>query len=255
MRRFAVLSATPDATYAPFLPIAAATWRAIDHHPLCILVDPPGWQQPAMQSILQALGPAKIAYLSTSDVPDFKRSTISQCSRLVAAAISDPDDYLLTSDVDMLPLSRSWFHQQDASRDFHVIGIDTKISPTHLNMCYLGGLASAWRDALGIAGTELAPALRALLDGQKDYWGLDEEIATKRITKWHRWPLVEVIPRNLEALEGRIDRSAWNAPPSGSIIDCHCPRPFASNWPSISKLVDGRVDRAVMETLDAYARR
>ena len=50
----------------------------------------------------------------------------------VAAAVAQDDDYLLTSDVDMIPLDRRWFNGQDTSRPFHVLGTNANAPRTHL---------------------------------------------------------------------------------------------------------------------------
>lgn len=254
LRRIAVLSSTPDMIYAPFLPLACATWRALDYHPLCILVQPSKWTTGPSRIVLDHLGPSSVSFFDGSrcaDLDRYKPSTLAQCARLVASSVSDDGDYLLTSDADMLPVSRRFFHQQDMSKPFHVLGHDER-APDHFNMCYLGGPSRSWRDITQITETSLEPALLRLLNERNDDWGLDEALAHHVLSRWSRLPEVELIRRVwTSGVDNRIDRANWQ-PKKTDAIDCHCPRPLLDHWSSMTIVLERLLDESEMRRLRSY---
>lgn len=254
IRRVAVLSSTPDLMYAPLLPLACSAWRALDYYPHCILVQPSKWTSGTSRVVLDHLGPSDVSFFDSSRCPNlsrYKPSTLAQCSRLVAAVVSNDDDYLLTSDADMLPISKRFFHQQDMSKPFHVLGHDVR-TPHHFNMCYLGGPAKSWRDIAQITETSLESALDRLLGKRADDWCLDEAMTHYLLPRWSRFPEVELIHRPwTQGVGHRIDRENW-LPQMTDAIDCHCLRPLLDHWSSLTIVLKRLLDESELRRLRTY---
>lgn len=251
--KYVALSSTPDLFYAPFLPVACALWRQIGYQPLCLLVDPPAWLSSPMQLILSKIGPCRTEFLDRS-VTGFKLSTLSQTVRIVAACLLEPDDYLITSDVDMFPLRKEFFDLPDLSKPFTALGINLK--DMHFNMCYLVGAVSSWREAFHLTADNLQDALSSLLTNQTDHWGLDEGIVGEMLRKWTRFGEIQLIPRSWKPNEtlalDRIDRATWNPASIKEAIDCHSLRPMYEHWEKIVVVLREFLDQKTVQILQGY---
>jgi hypothetical protein len=183
---------------------------------------------------------------TVGEVAGFKSSTIAQVVRLLAATLSVEDDsYLLTGDVDMLPLSTHWFNQQDFKANFHVFNADAyRLQPNrNFQMCYLGGTKSTWKSLMGLGNGSLTDELSLLLRGREDSWSLDEGLLASKMTSWPLFESCQLLYRGYPTGGGyapyRLDRGQWKLPNDLSkLIDCHCSRPLTAGWPLIEHLVD-----------------
>lgn len=253
-RKFAVLSSDVNETYSFFLPIAARAWKRLGWTPLCILVgDLDTWEKkPRARFSLSHTDPEDVA-IFVRPAEGYRVGTTAQVVRLLAAAIPKvkKSDYLLTSDVDMIPLDKDHFLKQDWSMDFNVIGADayadlTKgYSPPKFPMCYLGARADAWKDVMGIKSEDVNLEVKTALSGRPDQWDNDEMYFASRLHR-HRffngkyekvsdgrykrgtcdlllrgWPYGRALRR--------IDREVWGFNGESGMIDCHCQRPGFKN--------------------------
>jgi hypothetical protein len=231
---WAVISADMNPDYIVYLPITAACWKKLGYECLVILVGTPQqWNRsPSHRVVLESLIPwaGKIVWM-----PEFeghKTHVVSQVSRIFAAGSSLPaDDYLLTSDADMWPLDRAYFHKQDASRPFHVWysnAYEVEDGVQKYPICYLGGKVKIWReimrlgedDAIGRLQNELDHGLGRGASGMTA-WCYDERLFGIRFREWGGAAKSHMMIRSMRE-QGRIDRIKWKF--SGSIagkVDAH----------------------------------
>lgn len=249
--RLAIISSDINEFYSFFLPVASLAWFRCGWEPLCLLVgDPQLWNEtPRARFALETtvrLG-ARTAFIPAAQ--GFRVATTAQVVRLLASALPSvqDEDYLLTSDVDMLPLDPKFFVGQDMALDFHVFSSDayadlTKgLFPPKFPMCYLGASATVWRDVMGISSRDIAAEVANALNGRTDTWDNDEMYLTSklynhRIFEGHvertehfgyRKGKCDLMIRTWPSSRAhrRIDREVWGFDGSGGMIDCHCHRP------------------------------
>ena len=250
MKKYVVISSTASPLYAPFLPITTAFWKAAQYDVLSLLtLDYEwGWSTSPMRHIVSSLKNAGAEIRYVNPVWDFKLSTVAQVSRLAAAALPlEEDVYLLTGDVDMLPLSPKWFHSGDPSAAFHVFNSDAyraySSAPTNFPICYLGGTVAAWRELMDLPSRGIDAAVSSLLSGERDHWNLDEELVKRKFTAWPRLGQCQLIERGYAPgtnyAKDRLDRGDWTLPADlSTLIDCHSARPLGEAWTLLRKLVD-----------------
>ncbi len=263
MHKFIAVSSDPNETYSFFLPLVVRAWeQCIGYRPIALLYgDAEKWTRDAKTAlILDAItGHAEIVFVKS--VPGYRVSTIMQMVRLYPAALDwlRPHDYLLTTDVDMVPLNREYFGSQDFSKRFHLFGADAYADlaageePTRFPLCYLGARTEDWKRVIGIESGDIDRELARGLGGRPDRWTLDEEFFAERLTSHplYKGALeregghyskgeTQLLLRGWtcgRALR-RVDRVLWGWNGERDLIDCHAWRPGYDGLPVLSELID-----------------
>lgn len=164
-----------------------------------------------------------------------------------------PDKVCLLSDIDMFPISRTYFIDQLAAIP------DTKyvhLNPNHqfVPVCYHAALGSMFREILSLHET-WEDSIRALYASQmghdcfrqdptnlilkdKPNWGADEEWSTALIRTYPDPSRFVFLKRH----HARLDRSAWAWTPqqiaADVYADSHSIRPYSAYRAEINALVD-----------------
>src|SRR5215470_5363103 len=147
--RFVVYSSDTKDYYSFLLPIAARVWSRMGYTPISLLYGSRDlWMSdPKTALILRSIEPISIAR-HVSIFPGWSVFAIAASSRLFAAALPEvsDDDYIMTSDVDLIPLDRAYFSQHDLARSFTFLNADgygdcSEAAPGQLPMCNLAGWA------------------------------------------------------------------------------------------------------------------
>ncbi len=248
---WAVISADMNPDYIVYLPITAACWKKLGYECLVILVGTPQqWNRsPAHRVVLEALMPwaGKIVWMP--ELEGHKTHVVSQVSRIFAAGCSlAADDYLLTSDADMWPLDRAYFHKQDPSRPFHVWyrnAYEVEDGVQKYPICYLGGNVKIWREIMRLGDDNGVDRLREELDSGlgrgasgMTAWCFDERLFGIRFREWGGAAKSQMMIRSMRH-EGRIDRIKWKFRRSiAGKVDAHVLRLGEGfvNWPKLRAL-------------------
>jgi len=165
-----------------------------------------------------------------------------QVSRLFASCLNlDGEDYVMTSDVDMLPCSSYW---NPSPNEITVYGYDLT-DFTEFPICYIGMKVKSWREIMNIkSGENIMQSINDFLKNLpnaksevfEEWWGVDQQEITKRLS------LKEVnhilrSKRGVYAL-GRVDRGDWDGTWNQDVlIDSHLPRP-AKNEKSYNQVFE-----------------
>lgn len=129
------------------------------------------------------------------------------------------DAYILTSDIDMIPIDIDYFNSQDFTKELHLFGTDLcdyKLQP----MCYIGAQKHIWKFIINESFEE---ALKHCPTEKVSRWAYDETYFWKKFITVKNCVKVEYIKRgntNSGAALGRVDRSGWSLDHK-KIIDCH----------------------------------
>ena len=236
MNKFVVNATNSNLHYSYFIPIVSLMWKTIGYTPITLLFGSDWAGNTKTNYILDNIKKHSAVW-SLPYTPGFKESTCVQISRIFASASLDfsLDDYILTSDADMIPLSKSWFNSQDHNKKFHIFGADA-YGGARFPICYLGATVANWREIMGIQVSGINNAMETYMDKNRDNWDYDELLFTEKIRKW----LSQCQLINRGWTEGRandrLDRVSWNWQNQTNLLDCHSIRPGYMHWAELSCL-------------------
>jgi len=243
--RYVTIASNLNHDYAFYLPIVSALWMRLGYRPIAYLLGTSQeWKAHPFGSVALAEARAQGAMIHFIDrVDGYRDSTVVQTARLAGGATPGlkDDDYILTADVDMLPLSRTFFDKPDlgAMNILYANAYGNEGRP-HWPICYIGMTRVKWEQLLGtypnpsaaVSGWLNGNLERAASDGIA--WEFDEIFVSKKIAErasGSDWPLRLIDRAPGGPPRDRIDRGCWaeSVRPILStphpIVDCHAPRP------------------------------
>lgn len=212
-----ILSTNWNPDYLYYLPLTVWAWRKF------------GWESEVFYEgaktdcfhLADSEANCAINHLS---VEGYRSDTIAQISRLYAACVTD--GYLMTGDIDMMPLSDYW---KDYNENEITIWGHDLTGFGHYPICYIGMPHTRWIEVMGLVNENYNALIRKDLDHlpqAKDtdfykYWFSDQDLITQRIqmTEFPR----KIINRGQLPngyARGRVDRGAWSLD-HPEMIDCH----------------------------------
>lgn len=231
-RKLVVISHDDNKEYSFFAPIVEWAWKELS------------WE-------VITLNACEIKRQANGRLDKFSNAIISQCSRLYAAQLFNLNegDYLLTSDVDMLPLGH--FNHYFKYDPDEITSFGKDLTDYHYPICYIGMRVKKWREIMNITGLTICQALERDLDNYENKWTTDQDIITERLNKYP----VKIIQRGSLSnglAKGRLDRSGWI--PQREKIDCHALRPgyTPDNWSKIKQALKESFD--FPHSIDMYAK-
>lgn len=231
MRKFVVISVNENPEYVFYIPLVVWAWRKLGWTPIVITVNVPVYIQELWDTWIDKESEYHhFIQIDFHHQYGYKSETISQVARLYAACdiYIYKNDYIMTSDADMLPLSDYWKFNP---KNITVWGHDLT-EYEHMPICYIGMMATRWREVMGLVSPDHNAMLKRDLDvmpnakseDQVKRWVVDQDLITARINEVQFEK--EFIHRGVYSNGypiGRVDRSAWNLF-QNELIDCHMPR-------------------------------
>lgn len=270
MKRVAIGCST-DHNYCFLLPIAAFLWRErIGYDPILYLVGKAGeravdsWESSRHAAVAwKAVRWGGFRYEFIDGIEGVEEATVAQSIRHYAAARPGlaPDDLLIPSDADLLPIRREFYHQHDPAEkpvaSYYSNGYGESEEGKHFPTCHISAQVSTWRELMGIRGWDereavieqftrrgLAARMAAKAADPSKWdavWFEDEYSISERILMSRFWPHgVKLIRREGQPPRDRLDRARWPAKYDAlDYTDCHSIRPGWSDpdWPRLRPLV------------------
>ncbi len=185
-----------------------------------------------MIGTLISCGVTEISNWKEVIVPEYESSMVTQTARLYAACEITEQAYIMTGDIDMIPLSDYWKFNDD---EITVWGRD--LTDYHYPICYIGMNTSNWIEVMNLKDGVRKPYMtnsfiKRDLDSMPNAkseeaikrWVVDQDLITERLNNCGM-PITK-IDRGMYANGypvGRVDRSAWTLEHS-QFVDCHMPR-------------------------------
>lgn len=234
MKKFVVLATNDVPKYMFYTPLVCWAWNKIGWHPIVFYQGAIG---NGFEHFCDFSGHEIQFTRVLLEVDKFPSATVAQVSRLYGSCVSGvkKHDYLMTSDVDMLPLSDYWHID---SRKITSWGHN--LSNEHYPVCYIGMQSRLWENVMNINGVDYNKAIKEDLElYQPITWTVDQDIITKRID----WMAVKLnlIDREVDKRTGypigRVDRSAWTLDHK-VFIDAHLPHDILTNEKSYQKVMN-----------------
>lgn len=222
MMRQIVLSVDDNPDYAYFVPLVCWAWVQFGWRPLLMANigngSPSAPFNFAMSSIRNY-----VDHFAFRTIDGFRRDTITQVSRLYAAPHSDYPCYLMTGDIDMLPLSDYWAANEN---EITVWGHDLT-GYGHYPICYIGMDDKKWYEVMAFTPDgfehdikrDLSKLPQAKSDDFYKYWFTDQDLITERLRPFN--PVIKKRGQYSNGFAvGRVDRGAWSLDHT-EFIDCH----------------------------------
>jgi hypothetical protein len=244
-----ILATDANANYIEFWPVVARAWKEIvGITPTLFLV--------ASEDVAvdETLGEV-IRFEPIEGIPTALQA---QAIRLLGPALF-PNDVCIISDIDMIPLTRSYFVDSivDCPDDSFVIYRNEGFGySAEWVMCYVAGRGSTYGEIFHVSTMEeIRTMLQHLYDLQLG-WHTDEITMVKSVKEWADFETrCIMLGHSANNPEGRLNRSDWiidhDLLTRGFYIDAHCPRPYTKHKDSIDTIIrlnrsiDNCVERAV----------
>jgi hypothetical protein len=218
-----ILSTNNNPDYSFYLPITCFVWEKFGFTPLSIMVGESNVYSLIDEEIkLRTSG--KNVFIN--EITPYRSETIAQCVRLYAPAIIK-DNYILTGDVDMIPLNSYFYRDFDK---YNAFGYDLT-DYTQFPMCYVGMDKNGWKSLMNLEDNKMIECMLRDLQNEpkstsniwEEYWDTDQHILTKRIIHFGVQNF-NVINRGKETngyAYKRVDRGNWNWDKNVEYIDAH----------------------------------
>lgn len=247
MTKYVILSVNNNEDYLYFTPLTCWAWRQFGWEPI-VFYNRKGTDEAFMLTPIERLihSEGKIKSWLVKNIGDYRSDTITQISRLYGACLPDlqPDDYLMTCDIDMIPLSDYWKHENK----FTVWGHDLT-SFKNFPLCYIGAPVHLWRSVMNLDGDDYQYYIQRDLDSLPQakspdfytYWETDQDHITARL-KVHGTGNIHFINRGQGAhgfARGRVDKGhgGWVLD-QPELIDAHLLQQAHHSEDKIHKIMD-----------------
>lgn len=273
-----VMSLNSHKDYSLISPIVTRVWTSMNYGVLIIAT--PDVSRFTLNTLKDA-GASILQLPSNITTKTISMASISQVARLYAACISKEDnpywvtakhtipEYMLLSDIDMIPVSKRHFSTINTSRIFMGGRWDQGLSKTgdfiNIPMCYVGMTKERFATVLDLP--ENGGLVSTLSHWAKTYkkpvrWGYDQYWLTISLRKIHGWMRADDKLRKYVDLQpqyskkNRLERAdshvKWMEKLSriDTIVDCHVPRPPKWNW--IISLLELILNRSEVEKAKQY---
>lgn len=226
MKKYIVLGVNDNPKYLYYLPLVVWAWKKF------------GWDVITFYCGKVDFASKLIHDFKKYDIREclkyekYESSTISQVARLYGACVTD--GLIMTSDVDMLPLSDYWKPGDDVT----TYGRD--LTDYHYPICYISMPSMSWIEVMNISSNLYGVHLRRDLRTQKDMWGLDQDIITENLLAYGKDKITHInrgTDKRTGYPVGRVDRSNWHLNHS-QLIDAHLPHDILTNDASYKKVCE-----------------
>lgn len=243
MKKYIVLSVNDNVDYLYFTPLICWAWRKFGWEPIVFYHgDRDGFDGRISDLTFELAGFENMHIIKS--IEGYRSDTITQISRLYGSCAVQDECYLMTGDIDMLPLSDYW--KPDFSK-VSVYGHDLT-GFGHFPICYIGAPDVAWDTFMDIAypydhnffiKRDLDTLPQAKDPDFYKYWFSDQDLITERL-KQYGTSKIDFINRGQGShgyARGRVDRGngGW-ALDQPELIDAHLMQQTHHSEEKIQKL-------------------
>jgi len=214
MKKYIVLSVNDNPDYLYFTPLVCWAWKQFGWEPIVMFNGDSERPNDALNDLMVDQIPhIDFQILPVYKIDGYRSDTITQISRLYAGCIQN--GYLMTGDIDMIPLSDYWHPKED---EITVYGHDLT-GYGHYPICYIGMNHHRWIEIMGLSSPDYNKLIKRDLDTlpqAKDpdfykYWFSDQDLITQRINATE-FPITKINRGQYSNgfAVGRVDRGAWS---------------------------------------------
>lgn len=210
MKKHIVLSVNDNPDYLYFTPLTCWAWRQFGWEPVVMFHNKGGINSDCVY-LAETTVSDEVIFKYLNNIDGYRSDTITQISRLYAASVCD--GYLMTGDIDMIPLIDYW---RPNAHTITVWGHDLT-GYGHYPICYIGMTSDRWKYVMNITSEDYNLLIKRDLDTlpqAKDpdfykYWFCDQDLITARLKPFKPTTINRGQYPNGYA-RGRVDRGAWS---------------------------------------------
>ncbi len=228
-----ILSTDANPDYIQFWPVVAKAWKKLTgvRPTLALIAD-------ANVQIDESLGDV----IRFEPIPGVPTSMYAQAVRLLLPALF-PDDTCIVSDIDMLPMTRSYFVDliKNVPDTHFVIYRDRAYPPKFVQypMCYVAAKGRVFGEVFHITSRDEIPTIICAWKELGYGWNTDELVMYQYLSRWSGF--LNRTARFGHTGVQRLDRSRWHMNDhlisSGHYTEAHMPRPYARYKNSIDRII------------------
>lgn len=236
-----VLTATNDnPLYIDFIPIFIKTWNKLYPNVKVIII-----------LIANDIPKKYLKYTNNiilfEPIDNIKTCFTSQIIRLFYPCILDSNDGILITDIDILPMNRTYFTQniQDYHNDkFIYYRENVCFNEKQIAMCYNVATSNIWKDVFNINSKEDVINKIKEIYSKNNTWFADQITLFKYIQNWKLKQTSFVCLNEKTTKFKRLDRNRFHIKDIETIIsnnsftDYHCLRPMSQYEEINNKIVD-----------------
>lgn len=210
MKKNIILSVNENPSYLFYVPLTAWAWEKFGWWPVVFYASD---ITPLADYVFRfSFEEYDGSFVYGIDLQGYPSETVAQVSRLYGACVAD--GYLMTGDIDLIPLSDYW--QPDFEK-LTVWGRD--LTDYHYPIGYIGAPAGTWKEIMLLPHSNYNELIQFDLERSFDKsatkqkkWVFDQDLITARINDSSHFP--ERIDRGTDKKtgypKGRVDRSSWH---------------------------------------------
>lgn len=249
MKKYIVLSVNDNVDYLYFTPLVCWAWRKFGWEPIVFYHRKDDVQTQRLAELEGLTYKYVDFYVKIiRGIEGYRSDTITQISRLYGACVAD--GFMMTGDIDMLPLSDYWKPNTDKAT---VYGHDLT-GFGHFPICYIAAPTPIWREVMKITGdwTYDSKNYNAMIKRDLDtlpqakdpdfykYWFSDQDLITTRL-KEYGTEKITFINRGQGShgyARGRVDRGSngWVLD-QPELIDAHLQQQTHHSQEKIDRLM------------------
>lgn len=228
-----ILATNNNPLYIEFWPIVAPLWEAMGLRPtLALIADEDCKVDTSIGDVIRF-----------TPLPGIPESLQAQVIRLFLPILF-PDEGCLISDIDMLPISPSYFREGATHCPDTAFLVYRNMAPGYQGggkypMCYLAAKGHVFSSIFGISTYQQIPGLIRTFAGAGQGWYTDELMVYAYAKQWEKRG-GRIVCLNHD-VGPRLDRIRWNIDfknlDISKYIDCHCPRPYSEHREPIDQIV------------------
>lgn len=215
MQKFVVVSSNNNPDYLFYLPYIEKAWNSY------------GWTLCVM--VTDDVDVSKLVYnnldtriFKLPNIEGLRKESIAQAGRLYASNYFKEEVLLMTSDMDLLPLSDYW----EPSQEYPTVYGHDLTDYTYFPMGYTVMKSSLWKQLFfDMEADAKEYSHLAYAQDWESWWNWDWKMLTDRLKKYAESNSVIMINRGRQSngfAYGRIDRGNSMAHVEGELIDAHC---------------------------------
>jgi len=245
MKKYIILSVNDNKEYLFYLPLTVWAWRKFGWEPIVFFHG--NTNTPEFDLASKALIEWPIGWLQAEfhllHAEGYKSETIAQISRLYGACVVPDDSYLMTGDIDLIPLSDYWNFDESVITQW---GHDLT-NYKHQPICFVGASAQNWKSLMGLTSNDYNALIKRDLDqlpqakstNKELWWCVDQDLITQRLenTRLTKAHIARGTDPKTGYPTGRVDRSHWTLN-HDVFIDAHLPRSAYSDSKAFGQIMD-----------------
>lgn len=220
MERIVVISSNNNPDYLFYAPYMIKAWHRLNWK-VCIMVT-----HDVDVSAIKFLGSDYL--IGLPDIPELRSETVAQSGRLYAANYLPKDALIMTSDMDLLPLTDYWNPDPNNITNYGHDLTGFSFYP----MGYTAMTGENWVKVMNLTGDTKADMLRDSKDPRLKYspyapdweqwWNFDWDLLTNKLQGFGVTKILRGHRPNSHFAYGRVDRGDSMQIPQEALIDAHC---------------------------------